>query len=100
MELKEKPYLLALVCFHTKLEAQHCIQVCWAAHKINELVAQDNKLTNGGVYDKSARAKRKQHWWFNTNLALVSGSTNPRCGENHACPLLGVSKETSPNLRK
>ena len=82
------------------LEARHCIQVCRAAHKINELVAQDNKLTNGGVYDKSARAKRKQHWWFNTNLALVSGSTNPRCGENHACPLLGVSKETSPNLRR
>lgn len=47
-----KQYLLALVCFHTKLEARHCIQVCWAAHKMNELVAQDNKLTCRGVYIK------------------------------------------------
>lgn len=52
MELKGKPYVLALVCFHTKLEARHCIQVCWAAHKMNELVAQDNKLTRRGVYVK------------------------------------------------
>lgn len=41
-----------LVYFHTKLEARHCIQVCWAAHKMNELVAQDNKLTCRGVYIK------------------------------------------------
>lgn len=34
------------------LEARHCIQVCWAAHKINELVAQDNQLTCRGVYIK------------------------------------------------
>lgn len=34
------------------LEARHCIQVCWAAHKMNELVAQDNKLTCRGVYIK------------------------------------------------
>lgn len=41
-----------LVYFYTKLEARHCIQVCWAAHKMNELVAQDNKLTCRGVYIK------------------------------------------------
>ena len=52
MELKGKPYVLALVCFHITLEARHDIQVCWAAHKMNELVAQDNKLTRRGVYVK------------------------------------------------
>ena len=34
------------------LEARHCIQVCWAAHKMNELVAQNNKLTCRGVYSR------------------------------------------------
>lgn len=53
-----KQYLLALVCFHTKLEARHCIQVCWAAHKINELVAQDNKLTCRGVYSREIYIKQ------------------------------------------
>lgn len=52
-----KQYLLALVCFHTKLEARHCIQVCWAAHKMNELVAQDNKLTCRGVYSREIYIK-------------------------------------------
>lgn len=55
--LKESVYLLALVCFHTKLEARHCIQVCWAAHKMNELVAQDNKLTCRGVYSREIYIK-------------------------------------------
>ena len=54
---KGKPYVLALVCFHTKLEARHCIQVCWAAHKMNELVAQDNKLTCRGVYSREIYIK-------------------------------------------
>ena len=58
MALKGKQYLLALVCFHTKLEARHCIQVCWAAHKINELVAQDNKLTCRGVYSREIYIKQ------------------------------------------
>ena len=52
-----KQYLLALVCFHTKLEAQHDIQVCWTAHKMNELVAQDNKLTCRGVYSREIYIK-------------------------------------------
>ena len=39
------------------LEAQHCIQVCWAAHKMNELVAQDNKLTCRGVYSREIYIK-------------------------------------------
>ena len=54
---KGKQYLLALVCFHTKLEARHCIQVCWTAHKMNELVAQDNKLTCRGVYSREIYIK-------------------------------------------
>ena len=39
------------------LEARHCIQVCWAAHKMNELVAQDNKLTCRGVYSREIYIK-------------------------------------------
>ena len=46
-----------LVYFYTKLEARHCIQVCWAAHKMNELVAQDNKLTCRGVYSREIYIK-------------------------------------------
>ena len=49
---KGKAVLVSVGVFHTPLEARHCIQVCWAAHKINELVAQDNKLTCRGVYIK------------------------------------------------
>ena len=40
------------------LEARHCIQVCWAAHKMNELVAQDNKLTCRGVYSREIYIKQ------------------------------------------
>ena len=39
-------------------EARHCIQVCWAAHKMNELVAQDNKLTCRGVYSREIYIKQ------------------------------------------
>ena len=61
----------------------HIKWMSWSLRIINWLVEES-------TVEKSTlnnfRAKRKQHWWFNTNLALVSGSTNPRCGENHACP--------------
>ena len=40
------------------LEARHCIQVCWAAHKMNELVAQNNKLTCRGVYSREIYIKQ------------------------------------------
>ena len=57
MGLKGRPYVLAVVCFHITLEARHDIQVCWAAHKMNELVAQDNKLTCRGVYSREIYIK-------------------------------------------
>lgn len=56
MELKGKPYLLALVCFHTKLEAQHDIQVCWTAH--------NNKLTCRGVYVQHTPSQATTWYWY------------------------------------